>query len=775
MPRKKADDGEQVMFSDADFNPDFQDPEAEADEEAARRKTRRRKTKEALEEIQEKVVEVEYSDVMQKSYIDYSMSVATGRAIPDVRDGLKPVQRRILYDMGELGLSSGKDYRKVARVVGDTMGKYHPHGDSSIGGALVIMAQDFKEGQVLVDGHGNFGSIEGDPAAAARYIECRLTPFAEDVFLKDLKENIVDFVPNYDQSEEEPAVLPAKLPNVLINGSEGIAVGMVTSMPTHNVGEVIDTAIYALDHPDASTAELLEILHGPDFPTGGIVANKSDLLSIYETGTGRLKLRGRIEVEQEKGGREKLVVTEIPYTMIGDGIQKFLQNVADLVDDKVLTDIVDISNQSSKEGIRIVLDLRKGADIENVKAILYKKTRLEDTFGCNFMVICNGKPETMSLQGIFEEYADFQYELSTRKHRNLLKKAEKKREIDEGLLKAIDVIDTIVEVIRGSQYVKQAKECLMTGKIDGIRFRTKKAEKQAQMLEFTELQADSILDLRLARLVGLELDVIQKDYDSILKDIKRYNKILDSHAEMTKVIKSELVSLKEKYAVPRKTVIEDAEEIVIQEKPEEILPVEVLIDRFGYIKCVDAALYDKDPDKFEGSKYLFRTETDKKLLVFTEEGRCHSLKVRDIPFGKAKDKGIPLDNISGYDSRTEQIVTILALDATAEKKEIIFVSSDALVKRVSLAEFDVSRKSVDSTKLLEGAKVVAMIPYTGKTLMLVSEKGYSIRFQQDEIPQQGKGARGAMGMKLEEGDRITEVKEDGLIRLSKRGGKGKKR
>ena len=771
MPRKKGDDGEQVMFSDADFNPDFEDPKAEETE----KKKRRRKTKEALEEIQEKIVDVEYSDVMQKSYIDYSMSVATGRAIPDVRDGLKPVQRRILYDMGELGLTASKDYRKVARVVGDTMGKYHPHGDSSIGGALVIMAQDFKEGQVLVDGHGNFGSIEGDPAAAARYIECRLTQFSEDVFLKDLKENIVDFIPNYDQSEEEPAVLPAKLPNVLINGSEGIAVGMVTSIPTHNVGEVIDTAIYALDHPDATSADLLDILHGPDFPTGGIVANKSDLLNIYETGTGRLKLRGKVEVEKDKNGREKLVVTEIPYTMIGDGIQKFLQNVADLIDDKVLTDIVDISNQSSKEGIRIVFDLRKGADIENVKAILYKKTRLEDTFGCNFMVICNGKPETMSLQGIFEEYADFQYELSTRKHRNLLKKAEKKREIDEGLLKAIDVIDTIVEVIRGSQYVKQAKECLMTGNIEGIRFRTKKAEKQAQMLEFTELQADSILDLRLARLVGLELDVIQKDYDSILKDIKRYNKILDSHAEMTKVIKSELVSLKEKYAVPRKTLIEDADEIVIQEKPEEILPVEVLIDRFGYVKCVDAALFDKDPDKFEGSKYMFRTETDKKLLIFTEEGRCHSLKVRDIPFGKAKDKGIPLDNITGYDSKTEQIVTILLLESGKADKEVIFVSSDGLVKRVALSEFDVSRKSVDSTKLAEGAKVAAMLPYSGKTLMLISERGYSIRFQQDEIPQQGKGARGAMGMKLEEGDRITEVKEDGLIRLSKRGGKGKKR
>ena len=730
----------------------------------------------------EQIVKTEYSEVMQKSYIDYSMSVITARALPDIRDGLKPVQRRVLYAMDRLGLNADKPHRKSARIVGDAMGKYHPHGDSSIYETLVVMSQDFKKGMALVDGHGNFGSIEGDGAAAMRYTEAKLKKFTQEVFLADLDKNIVDFVPNFDGSEEEPEVLPVRVPNILVNGADGIAVGMVTNIPTHNLSEVVDSVIYYLEHgvlekKDVELSELMELCPGPDFPTGGIVINKSELHDIYAEGAGKIKLRGKVELEEGRGrgAKDRLVIKEIPYTMIGEGIQKFLQNVADLIDDKVLTDIVDISNQSSKEGIRIVFDLRKGADIENVKAILYKKTRLEDTFGCNFMVICNGKPETMSLQGIFEEYADFQYELSTRKHRNLLKKAEKKREIDEGLLKAIDVIDTIVEVIRGSQYVKQAKECLMTGNIEGIRFRTKKAEKQAQMLEFTELQADSILDLRLARLVGLELDVIQKDYDSILKDIKRYNKILDSHAEMTKVIKSELVSLKEKYAVPRKTLIEDADEIVIQEKPEEILPVEVLIDRFGYVKCVDAALFDKDPDKFEGSKYMFRTETDKKLLIFTEEGRCHSLKVRDIPFGKAKDKGIPLDNITGYDSKTEQIVTILLLESGKADKEVIFVSSDGLVKRVALSEFDVSRKSVDSTKLAEGAKVAAMLPYSGKTLMLISERGYSIRFQQDEIPQQGKGARGAIGMKLEESDRITEVKEDGLIRLSKRGGKGKKR
>ncbi|HBA62311.1 MAG TPA: DNA topoisomerase, partial [Lachnospiraceae bacterium] len=320
------------------------------------------------------IIRTEYSDVMKKSYIDYAMSVIIARALPDVRDGLKPVQRRTLYDMYELGIRYDKPYRKCARIVGDTMGKYHPHGDSSIYEALVVMAQDFKKGQILVDGHGNFGSIEGDGAAAMRYTEARLTKFTQEAYLADLDKNIIDFIPNFDETEKEPSVLPAKIPNLLVNGAEGIAVGMATSIPTHNLGEVIDAVKAYMKNNDITTAQLMKYLKGPDFPTGGIVVNKDDLLSIYETGTGKIKIRGKVEVEEGKGGKKKLVISEIPYTMIGSGIGKFLNDVCTLVETKKTTDIVDISNQSSKEGIRIVLDLKRDADVENLKNMLYKKT-----------------------------------------------------------------------------------------------------------------------------------------------------------------------------------------------------------------------------------------------------------------------------------------------------------------------------------------------------------------------------------------------------------------
>ncbi len=759
MPKKQD---EQLSFDD------LMDPKEEP------KKNRKRKTKQALEEIQEKILDVEFSDVMRKSYIDYSMSVITARALPDVRDGLKPVQRRLIYDMQELGTTSDKPYRKVARVVGDTMGKYHPHGDSSLEGALVVMAQDWKQYQPLVDGHGNFGSIEGDEAAASRYIECRMTPYTEDVLLSDIKENTVDFIPNYDEELDEPAVLPCRLPNLLINGTEGIAVGMATSMPTHNTGEVIDAAIWYLDHEKQATIEdLMQILPGPDFPTGGIISNQSDLNAIYTTGTGKIKVRGKVVIEQDKGGKEKLVITEIPYPMIGDGIGKFLQSVADLVENKTLSDIVDISNQSSKEGIRIVLELKKGADTEQIENILYKKTRLEDTFGCNFLAISHGRPETMSILDIYREFAAFQYEIHTRKFENLLKKADRKREIDEGLLKAIDVVDTIVEILRGSDTVAQAKTCLMTGNTTGIRFKTKTAEKQAKELRFTEIQAQSILELRLSRLVGLELAAIQEDYDKIVKNINRYKKLLGSHAEMRHEIVRGLESLKAKYQKPRKTVITDAKEIVIKEKPEEILPVVVLIDRFHYIRAIDETLYEKNKEQLDPEhKYVIPSATDQRLIAFTDTGKAHTVKVKDIPYGRLRDKGTPIDNISGYDSKQENIIAILPLEV---EKELVFVSSDGYVKRVSMAEFDVTRRTIDSTKLSPGSKVVYIAPYQDRSLMLTSANQYAIRFQQSEIPVQGKTARGAIGMKLEEGDSIAEVSDSGLIRFSKRGGKGKKR
>lgn len=395
------------------------------------------KGKQIMETKQENVIATDYADVMQKSYIDYAMSVIISRALPDVRDGLKPVQRRTLYDMYELGIRYDRPYRKCARIVGDTMGKYHPHGDSSIYEALVVMAQDFKKGKILVDGHGNFGSIEGDGAAAMRYTEARLEKLTQEVFLADLDKNVVDFMPNFDETEKEPQVLPVKIPNLLVNGADGIAVGMATSIPPHNLGEVVDAVKAYIKNNDISVKGLMRYLKGPDFPTGGLVVNKDDLLNIYETGSGKLRLRGKVEVEKVKGGRQQLVITEIPYTMIGANIGKFLNDVASLVETKKTTDIVDISNQSSKEGIRIVLELKKDADVENLTNMLYKKTRLEDTFGVNMLAVADGRPETLSLKQVIEHHVDFVFEVTTRKYKTLLGKSLRKRKSRKALSKPV--------------------------------------------------------------------------------------------------------------------------------------------------------------------------------------------------------------------------------------------------------------------------------------------------------------------------------------------------
>ena len=391
-------------------------------------------------DVEERLIRTEYSEVMQKSYIDYAMSVIVARALPDVRDGLKPVQRRTLYDMYELGIRYDRPYRKSARIVGDTMGKYHPHGDSSIYDALVVMSQDFKKGLPLIDGHGNFGSIEGDGAAAMRYTEARLHKITQEAYLADLDKDVVDFVPNFDETEKEPEVLPVKVPNILINGAEGIAVGMATSIPPHNFGEVIEGVKAYMKDPDINTEQMMQYIKGPDFPTGGIVTNQDELIGIYSTGVGKIKIRGKVEIEKMKGGKECIVVTEIPYTMIGAGIGKFLNDVYALVEKKVTNDIVDISNQSSKEGIRIVIELRKGANAQNICNLLYKKTKLEDTFGVNMLAVADGKPETMGLVPMIRHHVDFQYELATRKYKTLLSKELEKQEIQEGLIKACDVM-----------------------------------------------------------------------------------------------------------------------------------------------------------------------------------------------------------------------------------------------------------------------------------------------------------------------------------------------
>ena len=528
-----------------------------------------------------RIIKTEYSEEMQKSFIDYAMSVIIARALPDVRDGLKPVQRRTLYDMHELGIRYDRPYRKSARIVGDTMGKYHPHGDSSIYEALVVMSQDFKKGMPLIDGHGNFGNIEGDGAAAMRYTEARLQKVTQEAFLADLDKDGVDFVPNFDETEKEPSVLPVKIPNLLVNGSEGIAVGMATSIPPHNLGEVIDAVKAYMLNNEITTKELMRYLKGPDFPTGGIVINKDELEDIYETGTGKIKLRGKVEFQKGKAGKTNVVITEIPYTMIGANIAKFLSDVAALSETKKTQDIVDISNQSSKEGIRIVIELRKDADPENFVNMLYKKTRLEDTFGVNMLAIANGRPETMGLKQIIKANVDFQFEVATRKYTNLLAKEQERKEIQEGLIKACNVIDLVIEILRGSKDRAMAKACLVEGKVDGIKFKSKESRIMAAQLMFTEKQANAILEMRLYKLIGLELEALINEHEETMANIYRYEDILDRRDSMAQVIMNELDGFKKEYSHPRKTVIENGQEAVYKEKELEEMDVSFLMDRFG--------------------------------------------------------------------------------------------------------------------------------------------------------------------------------------------------
>ena len=704
----------------------------------------------------EQIIRTEYSEIMQKSYIDYAMSVIVSRALPDVRDGLKPVQRRTLYDMYELGVRYDRPYRKSARIVGDTMGKYHPHGDSSIYGALVVMAQDFKYGLPLVDGHGNFGSIEGDGAAAMRYTEARLQKITQQAYLADLDKDVVDFIPNFDATEKEPSVLPVKIPNILVNGAEGIAVGMATSIPPHNLGEVIDGVIAYMKDPDITTEEMMEIIPGPDFPTGGIVINKDDLKAIYETGNGKIKLRGKAEIEPMKGGKERIVITEIPYTMIGANIGKFLNDVYSLVETKKTTDIVDISNQSSKEGIRIVIELKKGADAQNICNLLYKKTRLEDTFGVNMLVVAEGRPETMGLVEIIRHNVQFQYQLATRKYTTLLNREREKQEVQEGLIKACDVIDLIIEILRGSKSRDQVKKCLVEGATEGIRFKSELSEKTAAMLRFTERQANAILDMRLYRLIGLEIEALIREHDETMKHIEFYEKVLGSRAQMAKVLMKELKDLKKEFAVPRKTVIENAAAAVYEEKKQEAIPVMLLMDRFGYVKSIDIPAYERNREAADAEfRQIIPCMSDDRICLFTNTGQMHLVKMADVPFGKFRDKGIPVDNICNYSSSSEEIVAILCLADIMDKK-LLFVTRTSMIKLVEGAEFDVSKRTTAATKLAEGDQVLCVGAAAPEdTLALQSEKNYFLRIQVSDIPEKKKGAIGVRGMRL--------GKEEGIV------------
>ena len=747
----------------------------------------------AQQPVEEQIIRTEYSEIMQKSYIDYAMSVIIARALPDVRDGLKPVQRRTLYDMMELGTYYDRPYRKSARIVGDTMGKFHPHGDSSIYDALVVMAQPFKKGLPLVDGHGNFGSIEGDGAAAMRYTEARLQRVTQEVFLGDLDKDLVDLMPNFDETENEPVVLPVRIPNLLVNGADGIAVGMATNIPPHNLGEVIDAERAYIKNNAITTKQLMKHVKGPDFPTGGIVINQSELEEIYETGTGKIRLRGKTQVEKGKGGRQLLVITEIPYTMIGANIGKFLNDVAALVESRLAPEISDISNQSSKEGIRIVIELKKGSDVERIRNLLYKKTRLEDTFGVNMLAVSGGRPETLGLKQVLEAHVDFQFEITTRKYQTLLTKELDKKEIQEGLIRAVDVIDLIIEILRGSKDQKMVKACLTMGVTDGIKFRKKASEKQARELRFTDRQATAILEMRLAKLIGMEINALYKENEETIKKIARYEEILNDYDTMAQVILDDLEGIKKRYAKPRRTPIEDAAPVITEEQEPEDLPVVVLMDRFGYTHSVDPSVYERNQEAADKeNKYIIRCMTSDRIAVFTDLGNVHMARVKDIPYGKFRDKGTPVDNLSNYSASQEVILFACAVEQIRGQK-LLFTTNTGMVKIVDGGEFDTSRRTALATKLGEPETRLVDVSWTDGYDMAVlqTSNGYFLKFALADVPEMKKNAVGTRGIKLIDGDRVETamlVKKgkdctvpygDGQIslsklRLAKRGGKGTK-
>ncbi len=708
--------------------------------------------------MEDRIIKTEYSDIMQKSFIDYAMSVIVARALPDARDGLKPVQRRTLYDMHELGIRYDKPYRKSARIVGDTMGKYHPHGDSSIYEALVVMTQDFKKGLPLVDGHGNFGNIEGDGAAAMRYTEARLERISQEGLLADLDKDVVDFVPNFDETEKEPSVLPAKFPNLLINGSEGIAVGMATSIPPHNFAEVVDAAKAYMLNPNISTRELMRHIKGPDFPTGGIVINKDELEEIYETGAGKVKIRGRVTTEKAKNGRTNIVITEIPYTMIGAGIGKFLLDVATLAETKKTTDIIDISNQSSKEGIRIVIEVRKDTDIDNFINMLYKKTRLEDTFGVNMLAIHNGRPETMGLKEILKANIDFQFEVARRKYTTLLNKELEKKEIQEGLIKACNVIDLIIEIIRGSKDRTMAKTCLVDGETKGIHFKSKGSELMASHLGFTERQANAILDLRLYKLSGLEVEAVIAEHEETLTNIYRYEDILARRDSMAQVIMNEMDEFKKEYKRDRRTTIENGVEAVFEENKVQEIDVYFLLDRFGYAKTIDEATYERNKEAAHNeNRFVFKCKNTGKVCLFTDKAGLHTIKVTDVPFGKFRDKSVPVDNISTFSMEKETIV-FAASQSDLNLYRVLFFTKQGMCKLVDGGEFDVAKRNVAATKLQDGDEVVCVDIFKDqKTVVMQSNDGYFLRFPIEEVPEKKKTAVGTRGMKLKAGDFIEAV------------------
>ena len=712
---------------------------------------------------EENIIQLDFSEEMKTSYRDYAMSVIVARALPDVRDGLKPVQRRILYAMKELGLSPDKPHRKSARIVGDTMGKYHPHGDSSIYDALVHMTEDYSLNAPLVDGHGNFGSIDGDGAAAMRYTEARLSKPGM-MLLDNLDKGLVDFLPNFDDSEKEPAVLPATLPNLLINGTTGIAVGMATNIPPHNPTEVIDAVIAYMDRPGISIDKLMDYILAPDFPTGGIIINASDMRDIYEKGEGKIRLRARTEIEKGDAGRTNIVITEIPYTISGNKL-KLVESLAALAKDKVFDEIYDVRDESSKEGIRIVVEVKKGRDIDNLLNGLYKKSQMEDTYGVNLLAIRptengTGQPKVFNLKSLIEEFVLFQEDLYTREYQFLLEKAKKRLEIVEGLMKATDVIDLIIEILRGSSSVKQAKMCLIEGITEGIKFKSKASEKEAATLSFTENQADAILAMQLSKLIGLEILKLHEENDTLIANIAEYEKVLSDSKELYKVIKGRLREFKKIFNSPRRTSLMDTvakayvEKVVIED-------LYVCFDRFGYTKAIDAAAFGRASEETKKDfSFVLKIKNTDKLCIFTDKGNMHQVKMEKVPRCKMKDKGTLIHSLCKMENDEEGLLYV-SFEELFESI-LLFVTKNGYIKLVSGAEFETGRQMIAATKLDADDEVVGVTMLSAsdvltgtKKVILLTKDGLSLGFPLSEVSELKKTSRGVKGIALEKEDTVA--------------------
>ena len=738
------------------------------------------------------IIQLDFADEMKNSYRDYAVSVIIARALPDVRDGLKPVQRRILYAMTELGLSPEKPHRKSARIVGDTMGKYHPHGDSSIYDALVHMTEDYSLTLPLVDGHGNFGSIDGDSAAAMRYTEARLSGGAMTL-LENLDKGLVPFGPNFDESEKEPLVLPATLPNLLINGTTGIAVGMVTNIPPHNTSEVIDGVIAYIKNPDITTDGLMKYIKGPDFPTGAMITNADAIRSIYETGEGKLTLRAKTEIEPSDNGRKNIVITEIPYTVAGNKT-KLLESLVALTKDKVFDEIYDVRDESSKEGIRLIIEVKKDRNIDNLLNGLYKKTSMEDTYSVNMLAVKDKQPITFTLKRLIEEFVSFQEELYTKEYEHLLTKAKDRLEIVDGLIKATDVIDLIIEILRGSNSVKQAKGCLINGITDGIQFKSKKSEKEAASLQFSERQAEAILSMPLSKLIGLELLKLHQEQDLLHQNIADYSKILSDITELHKVIITKLREYKKKFGRKRLTVLDNLtkEKYVEEIKEEEIY---VLIDRFGYVKSVDSQSYSRiSSDTLAEYTHIVTMQNTDRLCVFTEQGNMYQIKAMNIPRGRSRDKGVLIQSLCKVEH--ENILLYISMGALLES-QLFFATQKGFVKQVSGIGFETNRSVIASTKLEDDDAIAGITPLSvedvispDRKVILITKNGLSLGFPLEEVSELKKTGRGIKGIQLDDNDLVQyaavvatdcteicfdqKVYDPKKIRNRKRGAKGQK-